>query len=119
MIRKHIKTINFPKRIFRKYVVQRFELREETQKILRSMPPPFGGDGFGELIFYRTYSRTKSDGSQENWSDCIIRVINGVFSIIKDYYVKNNLQRNEEYWQEYAAGMARYAHSMYWSPPGS
>ena len=31
--------------------------------------PPFGFNGLGELVFYRTYSRPKPGGGRERWGD--------------------------------------------------
>jgi ribonucleoside-diphosphate reductase alpha chain len=100
------------------YVSERFALREDTVAELRQMVPPFGYNGFGEFIFYRTYSRIKEDGSQENWADVIIRVIQGCMSIRKDWYAKNHIEWNEERWQDYAQEMAVSAFKMHWMPPG-
>jgi ribonucleoside-triphosphate reductase len=100
------------------FVKHRFELSHVAQDRLRSLVPPFGYDGFGELVFYRTYSRMKADGGQEDWADVITRVVNGTFSIRKDWYLKNYIAWDEDYWQEFAAGFAHYAFMMKWMPPG-
>jgi ribonucleoside-triphosphate reductase len=62
------------------FVQHRFELDHFAQDHLQSLIPPFGYNGYGELIYYRTYSRIKSDGGQEDWADTVIRVTNGTFS---------------------------------------
>ena len=38
-------------------ISSRFKLSEETKKEIRSMTPQFGFQGFGEVVYYRTYSR--------------------------------------------------------------
>lgn len=36
--------------------------------------PPFGFNGLGELVYRRTYSRAKPDGSREQWFETVARV---------------------------------------------
>lgn len=103
---------------FPNYIKERFELNEKAQKIIKAIIPPFGYDGFGEFVFYRTYSRLKSNGDQENWGDCIIRVVNGVFSIRKDWYQKHCIRWDEDKWQAYAGEFAVSMAKMFWLPPG-
>ncbi len=108
-----------PKPTFNKpYVTERFILRDKTVNHIQSLKPKFGYNGYGEFIFYRTYSRIKSDGSQETWNDCVLRVISGVMTIRKDWYVKHGIKWIEEYWQNYASEMAVTMFRMEWLPPG-
>jgi ribonucleoside-triphosphate reductase (thioredoxin) len=99
------------------YVNERFELDDYTIEMLRDMEPPFGYNGFGEFIFYRTYSRN-INGKQENWADCVIRVINGIFSIRKDWYIKNHITWDSKYWKKYSRELAVSMFKMKWLPPG-
>lgn len=46
-----------------------------------SRPIPWGFNGMGEIVFLRTYSRTKNDGTIESWPETIQRVINGAAEI--------------------------------------
>lgn len=100
------------------FVQHRFELGDRAQDHLRSLIAPFGYNGFGEALYYRTYSRIKDDGGQEDWADTVIRCTNGTFSIRKDFYLKNRIPWVESYWQEYAEGFALYLYQMKWMPPG-
>ena len=93
-----------------------FQLRDTAT--LHRMKPIFGFGDFGEIIYYRTYSRLKADGTQEQWADTVIRVINGVMSIRKDWYIKNKIHWDENFWQEYAQRMAVSLFRMEWLPPG-
>ncbi len=114
-----------------------FYLRDEHEDALRSNKPEFGYDGFGEAVYYRTYSRRKpanmvqaalpevNEGTgllnwsgQEKWADTVIRNINGVFTIRKDWYIKNGIHWDEKFWQTYALNFGRYMFNMYWLPPG-
>lgn len=86
------------------FVNERFILNSETCSKIMSMTPSM--NALGSLVYYRTYSLVKSDGTQEQWGDTVIRVTQGVFSILKDHYVKNHLFWNENYWQDYATGLS-------------
>jgi ribonucleoside-diphosphate reductase alpha chain len=99
------------------YVTHRFELAQYTKDLIRDMEPDFGYDGFGEFVFYRTYSRC-DNGYQENWADVVIRVIQGTMTIRKDWYIKNHVSWNERFWQSYALKMAIAMFKMEWLPPG-
>jgi hypothetical protein len=35
---------------------------------------PFGFNGLGELVYRRTYSRLKADGTREQWYETVERV---------------------------------------------
>lgn len=100
-----------------RYVENYFVLDESTKLRLRSLESPFP-TSVGEIVYYRTYSRIKKDGSQEHWADTVIRVTEGVFSIRKDYYLKHNLGWNDDEWQSYAREFAEYMHEMKFLPPG-
>lgn len=100
------------------FVKERFYINDRTEDLIRSLVPKFGYNGFGEFLFYRTYSRIKPDGGQENWADCCIRVANGTFSIRKDHYKKNHIHWDENYWQNYAKKFILSMFNMLWLPPG-
>jgi len=55
-----------------------FFLSQDFCSSLLSRTEKFGFGIFGEVVFYRTYSRTMKDGKQEKWADTVIRVVNGV-----------------------------------------
>ncbi|GIU00240.1 adenosylcobalamin-dependent ribonucleoside-triphosphate reductase [Sulfurovum sp. TSL6] len=99
-------------------VKERFTLEKDFCHALLVKKPKFGFGGFGEAVYYRTYSRIKSDGSQEHWADTVTRVINGVMSIRKNHYVLNSLVWDEAKWQSYAQKLAISMFDMKWLPPG-
>ena len=94
-----------------------FTLDESSKEFIRKMVPNFGYDGMGQTVYYLHYSRN-NDGVQEAWPDTVIRVIEGTFSIRKDWYVKTNIPWDEYYWQHYAFEMAKSMFRMEWLPPG-
>jgi ribonucleoside-diphosphate reductase alpha chain len=102
----------------KKIVKERFTLQKDFCHALLGKKAKFGFGGFGEAVYYRTYSRIKSDGSQEHWADTVIRVINGVMSIRKDHYLSNALVWDEVKWQHYAQKLATSMFDMKWLPPG-
>ena len=95
------------------YVTERFNLSEQTKFEIQNKSPNFGFNGLGYLVFQRTYSR---DG--ESWNDVVIRVVEGVLSIRKDYFLKNSLFWDDSQWQSYATEMAHSLFDMEWMPPG-
>jgi len=44
-----------------------FRLPTKFVNKYESMDPPFGFNGLGELVYRRTYSRLKKDGTNEKW----------------------------------------------------
>src|SRR4051812_9981876 len=98
------------------YVKEFFTLHEAFQESIYELKPKFGYNGFGETIFYSRYSRRTIHGGQESWADCVIRVINGVMSIRKDWYKKNHIQWVESGWQQFAYNMALSLFEMKWMP---
>lgn len=102
------------------FVTHLFKLAEKTKQILFSQEPEFGFNGYGEFLFYRTYSRIKDfdTGEMESWNDVVLRVVEGTLSIRKDWYIKNHIRWDEIYWQEFAIGFMQYLFDMKWFPAG-
>lgn len=99
-------------------VKERFHLDTAAAAELKTLPPRFGFEGFGEAVYYRTYSRLHEDGRHERWGDTVVRVIEGVFSIRKNHYLQNALEWDEAHWQSFARRMALSMFEMRWLPPG-
>lgn len=100
------------------YVEERFHLGKEFVEQLHKMHVPWGFGQFSEIIYYRTYSRTKDDGSQEHWPDTVQRVVEGVFSIRKDWYKKMHITWDDHKWNALAEEMALAIFDMKFLPPG-
>eukprot|EP00948_MAST-09A_sp_MAST-9A-sp1_P000458 g458.t1 len=98
----------------------KFRLSETfLESFLESEPsPPFGFNGLGELVYQRTYSRPTPDGSKEQWDQTIERVVNGTFSMQKEWIKKNNLPWDEEKAQQTAQEMFERIYHMKFLPPG-
>jgi len=99
-------------------VKERFMLQKDFCHELLAKKAKFGFGGFGEAVYYRTYSRIKPDGSQEHWADTVIRVINGVISVRKHHCVLHSIVWDEAKWQLYAQKLATSMFDMKWLPPG-
>ena len=98
----------------------RFVLRDEHVKRLLRQTYEFGFNDskFGEVVYYRTYSRLKEDGSQENWYDTVLRVTNGIFTIRKWYFLTHRLPWDEDRMQARANRLALSMIHAKWLPPG-
>ena len=56
-----------------------FRLSDKFCQQYEKIPPPFGFNGLGEFVYYRTYSR-----NNEHWSDTVRRVVEGCFELRKN-----------------------------------
>lgn len=76
------------------------------------------GNSLGEYAWISKYARRKPDGSKERFWEGLARVINGMYSIQKDWCADNRLPWDESRAQ--ASAMEAYARAFAgkWSPPG-
>lgn len=77
-----------------------------------------GGNSLGELTFIRTYSRVKENGNKEKWWEVCKRVIEGMYSIQKDYVRANRLPWNDRKGQASAQEAYERMFAFKWTPPG-
>lgn len=81
--------------------------------------PQFGFNGLGEMIYYRTYSRMKSDGHKEAWWETVRRVVEGTYSIQKRHILETlGTVWNEKQAQSSAQEMYDRMFDMKFLPPG-
>lgn len=72
-----------------------------------------------EVVYHRTYSRLiDATGKRENWADTVIRVVHGVFSIRKDWILKQGKEWNSNFYQKYAEVFAQAMFDMKFLPAG-
>lgn len=76
------------------------------------------GNSIGELTFVRTYSRVKPDGSKERWWEVCERVINGMYSLLKDHCLAHRLEYNGNKAQASAQEAYDRMFHFKWTPPG-
>ena len=98
-------------------VSERFRLSPDFVIDLRSRQVKWGFGPFSEAIYYRTYSRT-NDGVQEQWADTVLRVVEGCFSIRKDWYRNHGLRWRDADWCLLAEELANAIFDMRMLPPG-
>ena len=95
-----------------------FKLSENFVNKYKRKRPPFGFNGLGELVYMRTYSRIKEDGKNERWWETIRRVVEGTYSIQKNWIDQHQLGWNA--WQAQASAQEMYDRifNMKFLPPG-
>lgn len=74
--------------------------------------PPFGFSGLGELVYRRTYARTKANGESEQWSDTVERVVNATYNMQKRWIEEHNLGWNAHQSQNSAQEMYHMPRSV-------
>jgi ribonucleoside-triphosphate reductase len=95
-----------------------FKLNENFIEKYKNIKPNFGFNGLGELTYYRTYSRLKEDGTNEQWFETVERVVNGCYSIQKEHIIKHDLDWRERKAQISAQEMYDRMFNFKFLPPG-
>ena len=100
-----------------------FKLSDAFVARYTETPVPWGnmdaaGNSVGELVFLRTYSRLKADGTKERWWEVCRRVVEGTMSIQKDHVRKNKLPWNGKKAAATAEEMFDRLFNLKWTPPG-
>ena len=95
-----------------------FTLQDAFVYSYKGIQPPFGFNGLGLFTYYRTYSRLKSNGENEEWFETVRRVVEGAYSLQKDHIVYHELGWNENKAQRSAQEMYDRIFNMKFLPPG-
>jgi ribonucleoside-triphosphate reductase len=95
-----------------------FTLSDSFVASYASKAPPFGFNGLGELVYLRTYSRLKEDGTQECWHETVARVVNGTYTMQKRWILSHDLGWSEKKAQRSAQEMYDRIWNMKFLPPG-
>ncbi len=100
-----------------------FRLTDDFIEPYRTREVPWGfadaaGNSAGELVFLRTYSRVKDDGTKERWWEVCRRVIDGMYSIQKSYAKDNKLPWNDRKAHASAQEAFERLFTFKWTPPG-
>lgn len=80
--------------------------------------PPFGFNGLGEIVYMRTYSRLKKDGTNEKWYETIRRVVEGTYTLQMDHIESLCLGWDPVQAQRSAQEMYTRMFEMKFLPPG-
>ncbi len=123
--KKELRTNKYMSPIQRKIITrlhdpdyQRFEIDDSFVDKYRRVKPPFGFNGFGELVYKRTYSRIMPDGRNEEWVDTVNRVVNGAYNLQKRWIQDRGLEWSDYKAQESAQEMFDRMFKMKFLPPG-
>lgn len=95
-----------------------FKLETSFVDKYRKTKPKFGFNGLGEIVYYRTYSRIKDDGTNEDWYETVQRVVEGTYNLQKSHIENYNLGWDERKAQESAQEMYERMFEMKFLPPG-
>ncbi|ORZ34230.1 hypothetical protein BCR44DRAFT_1461987 [Catenaria anguillulae PL171] len=95
-----------------------FKLSPNFVAKYKDIAPPFGFNGLGELVYYRTYSRVKEDGENESWHETVARVVNGTFNLQKRWIEAHHLGWDARKAQTTAQKMYDRIFHMKFLPPG-
>lgn len=95
-----------------------FKLKKEFKDSINSQTVTWGYGGLSEFTYYRTYARKKENGKLETWSECVTRVIEGMFSILKTHALSNGHTWNEKRAHKLAEECAERLFTFKWTPPG-
>ena len=96
----------------------KFKLSENFINKYKRKKAPFGFNGLGELVYMRTYSRIKEDGKNERWWETVQRVVEGTYTMQKNWIDQHQLGWNP--WQAQASAQDMYERifTMKFLPPG-
>lgn len=103
--------------------IRRFKLSESFLEQYKTQVVPWGYDGFGYIVYKRTYARRLDEqdpgavGTEEWWQTCQ-RVIEGMFSIQKKHVQELGLEWNDAKAQRTAKDAYERLFTMKWTPPG-
>jgi adenosylcobalamin-dependent ribonucleoside-triphosphate reductase len=98
--------------------MEKFQLSENFINKYKRKKPPFGFNGLGELVYMRTYSRIKEDGKNERWWETVQRVVEGTYSMQKNWIDSHQLGWNPWQAQRSAQEMYDRIFTMKFLPPG-
>ena len=98
--------------------VKRFTLPDKFVAPYYKLPDPFGFDGLGKIVYLRTYSRPKADGTQETWTDTIRRVVEGTYRLQQSWIESHKLGWDNEQALRSATEMFDRMWHMKFLPPG-
>lgn len=77
-----------------------------------------GNNTLGEVTWLTKYSNLKPDGTKEKWYEGCERIINGMFSILKNHCAQNKTPWNHMRAQRSAEEAYERLFTFKWTPPG-
>ena len=98
--------------------MDKFQLSEKFIDKYKRKKAPFGFNGLGELVYMRTYSRIKENGKNERWWETVQRVVEGTYTMQKNWIESHQLGWNAWQAQKSAQEMYERIFNMKFLPPG-
>lgn len=98
--------------------IRPFRFSETFLEQYKTRDPKFGFNGLGELVYMRSYSRTKEDGTKERWWETVRRVVEGLYTMQKTWIMSRNLGWDARKSQKSAQEMYDRIFTMKFLPPG-
>lgn len=95
-----------------------FKFREAFRKDLLARTVGWNIPGLSEFTFIRTYARKKDNGKLETWNECVVRVIEGMFTILRTHAKYNMIPWDDKRGQKLAQEAAERMFAFKWLPPG-
>ena len=95
-----------------------FKFKKDFLSSFLEQKVDWGFGGLSAFTFYRTYSRKKANGDMESWNDCVIRVVEGMFSMLKTHAITSEHSWNEKRAHKLAEECAQRLFEFKWTPPG-
>ena len=74
--------------------MEKFQLSDNFINKYKRRKAPFGFNGLGELVYMRTYSRIKENGKNERWWETVQRVVEGTYTMQKNWIESHQLGWN-------------------------
>ena len=98
--------------------MEKFQLSDNFINKYKRKKAPFGFNGLGELVYMRTYSRIKDNGKNERWWETVQRVVEGTYTMQKNWIESHQLGWNAWQAQKSAQDMYERIFTMKFLPPG-
>ena len=95
-----------------------FKLKDSFVDKYKNVEPDFGFNGLGKIAYLRTYSRLKTDGTNERWFETARRVVEGTYTIQKEHIEKYGLGWSDRKGQASAEEMYDRLFKMKFLPAG-
>lgn len=95
-----------------------FRLDPEFVASYAQIPPPFGYNGLGGMVFLSHYSRLRPDGRLERWHETCERVTNGTYNMQKKWVESQDIGWKPAKAQRSAQEFYDRMFNLKFSPPG-
>ena len=95
-----------------------FKFKKDFKSSFLKQEVHWGFGGLSAFTYYRTYSRKKENGKMENWNDTVVRVVEGMFSILKTHAITSEHTWDEKRAHKLAEECAQRLFEFKWTPPG-